>query len=165
MTTPQILMLPRLANPWVETKVAHQLLRFAKAGHVSDGRDDASVDHGIDACNGRKPLYIGVVYRVLCDLAVETRKVFCETVDLAHVAGDRGAFIIRHLLSRKPVPAALVEQIGMRTLRHEMGLKDRVHLVLYPRSMPNHLIASGDKPEQSSVRSSGTQTSGRKLLA
>ena len=85
----------RLTNPRIETEVAPELLRFAKAGHVSDSSNDAGSDHGIDPCDRQKPLDIGIVYRVLRDVAVHICKVFGETVNLAHVAGDRGPFVVR----------------------------------------------------------------------
>src|SRR5262249_33094158 len=66
---------------------------------------------------------------------------FRQPVKLTDVPIDRCAFIVRQLLSGQPRPATGVEKIGMRALRDQVRVQDRMHLVLEPRAMPHDLVA------------------------
>src|SRR5215831_1720538 len=49
-------------------------------------------------------------------------------------------------LSGQPRPAAGVEKIGMRALRDQVRVQDRMHLILEPRAMPHDLVAPRHQP-------------------
>ena len=59
---------------------------------------------------------------------------------------DRALFVIRQRLAGQPFAAAPIEQIGVRTLRDQVRVQDRMHFVLDPRAMTNDLIATRGQP-------------------
>ena len=61
---------------------------------------------------------------------------------------DRTTLIIGHDLSCEPVSAETPEQIGMRTGWDEVGVQDRMHLVLDLRAMSDNLVATRHQPPQ-----------------
>ena len=139
---------PRLSNARIEPEVTDQLLRLLEAGNIADRRNDAARHDRIDACNRQQPLHAGIIHRVFGDVGIQTGEILGEPVDLPHMATDRPPLVLGQFLFRKPVPAALVEQVGMGALRHEVRLKDGMHLILDPRSMPHDLVATSDQPAQ-----------------
>src|SRR5215203_5540679 len=78
---------------------------------------------------------------------------------------NRRLLVGRKRLTGKPVPTAPIKQVGMRAARDQMGVKDRVHLVLDPGAVPDELIPPRHEPAQTSVSGSGVHTSGRKPAA
>jgi len=59
---------------------------------------------------------------------------------------DGGGLVIGDDLLGQPDPAEPPEQLGMRAWRDKMRVRDRVHLVLDPRAVPDHLVAPCHKP-------------------
>ncbi|WP_287181700.1 hypothetical protein [Mesorhizobium sp.] len=62
---------------------------------------------------------------------------------------DRKPIIVGHWLARQPGAAADVEQIGVRTLRDQVRMQDRMLLILDPGPMPHDLIAPRGQPAHS----------------
>jgi hypothetical protein len=62
---------------------------------------------------------------------------------------DGSRLVIGDDLSGEPDPAQPPEQLGMRAGRDQMGMQDRVHLVLDPRAVPDYLVAARHQPPQS----------------
>src|SRR6266850_1485182 len=73
----------------------------------------------------------------VCNLRVENPQILAQPIELAQVPLDGGALVIGHELLRQPDPAQPSEQVGMRARRDQMGVQDRVHLVLDPRAVPD----------------------------
>jgi len=136
----------RLTDARVEAKVADQFLRLLETGDVADRRDDAAGHDRVDAGDGQQALHAGVAHRFFRDSRLKLREILPKAIDLADVSCDRRAFVARQFLPGQPVAPASVEQIGMRTPRNQIRLKNGVHLVLHARAMPNNLVATGDKP-------------------
>ncbi|MCK1291986.1 hypothetical protein IVB35_14905 [Bradyrhizobium sp. 30] len=89
------------------------------------------------SCPRSKPVGAPISSRRACvlrDLAVEQGQIFRQPVKLADVPIDRRALIVRQRLGGQPRPAAAVEKIGMRALRDQVRVQDRMHLVLEPRA-------------------------------
>ncbi len=131
----------RLPHSRVQPEIAYQLLRAVEPADVADRRHDAGGDRQVDVGDRHQSVDRGILDCVLRDLAVEQGQVFCQPVKLTDVPIDGGALIVWQLLSSQPGPAASVEQIGMRALRDQMRVQDRMHLVLEPRAMPHDLVA------------------------
>ena len=150
-----------LAHARIEPEVADQLLGTLEAGDIADRRHQPGRHRQIDAGDREQSPDRRVIQRALGDLPVKDREILAKPIELAHMPLDREPLIVGHRLARQPVPAAAVEQIGMRTLRDQVRVQDRVHLVLDPRPMPHDLIAPRDQPRIRSVSASGVQISGR----
>src|SRR4051812_48756100 len=73
---------------------------------------------------------------------------FAQPIQLAQVPFDRNTLIIGHDLSCKPISAKTPKQIGMRTGWDEVGVQDRMHLVLDLRAVPDNLVAARHQPPQ-----------------
>ncbi|MGY4592776.1 hypothetical protein ACVWXL_000522 [Bradyrhizobium sp. GM22.5] len=99
-----------------------------------------------DAGDRHQSVDRGIVDGVLRDLAVEQGQIFRQPVKLADVPIDRRALIVRQRLGGQPRPAAAVEKIGMRALRDQVRVQDRMHLVLEPRAMAHDLVAPRHQP-------------------
>ncbi|MFK4531857.1 hypothetical protein ABIA00_000040 [Bradyrhizobium ottawaense] len=136
---------PGLPHPRVQPEIAHQLLRAVEPADVADRRHDSGGDRQIHA--GRhQSVHRGILDRVPRDLAVEQDQVFGQPVKLTDMPIDGRALIIRQLLSGQPCPAAGVEKIGMRALRDQVRVQDRMHLVLELRTVPHDLVAPCHQP-------------------
>lgn len=131
-----------LAHTRVQPEVAHQFLRRLEPVDAADRRHQPGCNSQIDTGDGQQPPDRFILQRVLGDVAVEHGKVLSEPVQLADMALDRDAFVLRHRLAGQPVAAALVEEIGMRAFRDQMRMQDGMHLVLDPGPVPNNLIAA-----------------------
>jgi hypothetical protein len=57
------------------------------------------------------------------------------------MAFDRGPLVIRYRLAGEPSTTEAPEQVRMRAARDQMGIEDRMHLILDPRAMADHLVA------------------------
>lgn len=56
--------------------------------------------------------------------------------------GNGRTLVIRQILAKEPIPAATVEQIGMRAFGNQMRVKDGVDLVLDAGAMADDLVAA-----------------------
>ena len=137
---------PRLAHPRVQAEIAHQLLRAGEAADVADRRHEPGGYREIDAGDRDQALDRCIVERALGDLLVKHAEVLAQPVQLAHVALDRGPLVIRQRLAGEPGATEAPEQIGVRTARDQMRVQDRMHLVLDPRAMADHLVAPRHQP-------------------
>ncbi|ESY30770.1 hypothetical protein X747_31995 [Mesorhizobium sp. LNJC384A00] len=111
-----------LPDARIEAEVAHQLLRFAEPVDIPDRRNDPGGHDGIDAGDRLKPTDPGIVNRIPGDITIKVYQILSQAIDLTDTSGDRGPFVVRKPPPLKPGAAAIVEQIGMRALRHEMRL-------------------------------------------
>src|SRR5579863_1104553 len=59
---------------------------------------------------------------------------------------DGRPLVLGEELPGQPDPAQPSEQLGMWARREQMCMQDRVHLILDPRAMPDHLVAPGHEP-------------------
>jgi hypothetical protein len=74
------------------------------------------------------------------------RQIFAKSIKFAQVVLNREALVVRKGLPREPRSADATKQIRGRTLRDQIGMQGQMHLVLNPCSMPDNLIAAGNKP-------------------
>ena len=72
----------------------------------------------------------GIVDCELCDLAIEEDQVLRQPVKFTHVPIDSVSLGVRQWLPRQPRFTAAVEQVRMRAARDQMGIEDRMHLIL-----------------------------------
>ncbi|MER9714117.1 hypothetical protein NKJ13_28475 [Mesorhizobium sp. M0174] len=63
-------------------------------------------------------------------IPVEGRQVLGKPIEFAHMPLDREPLIVGHWRARQPGAPADVEQIGVRTLRDQVRMQDRMHLIL-----------------------------------
>ena len=66
-------------------------------------------------------------------------------MEFAQMPLDRELLIIRHWLVHQPGATADVEQIGVRTLRNQVRVQNRMHLILDPGPMPRCDIQQRDR--------------------
>ena len=109
---------------------------------VPDRGCQAGRDREVDTRDRDQPLDGRVSQRAVRNGCVEHRQIFAKPVEFAQVALDRDPLIVRKGLARKPSTADAAEQIRVRTMRNEVGVQDRVDLVLDPRPMPDDLVAT-----------------------
>ena len=102
----------------------------------------------VDAGDGQQPVDRLVFDRALSDVAVEGVQILTEPVELADMADDRRPLILWQRLAREPLPARPVEEIGVRALRDEVRVQDRMHLVLDPGPVTDDLVAPRHQPAQ-----------------
>ena len=137
---------PGLADARVEAEVADQLLRTVEAGDVAYRRHQPGRHRQVDAGDRQQPVDRHVLERALGDVAVEVGEVLAQPVELADMARDRRPLILRQRLARQPLPAAPIEEIGVRALRDQVCMEDRVDLVLQPCPVADDLVASRRQP-------------------
>ncbi len=137
-----------LANPRVQSEVAHQLLGACEAVDAACRRHEPRGDGQVHAGDRQQAMDGLVFQRVLRDVAVQNGEVFAQPVELADVTLDCSALVFRERLRCQPCAPALVEKVGMRALGDQMCMQDRMHLVLDPRAMTDDLIAPGDQPSK-----------------
>ncbi len=137
---------PGLANTRVQPDIAHELLRRGEAADIADRSDEPRRDRDVDPGDGDQSLDRRIADCALGHLPVEHLQIIREPVELPEVPVNRRLLVGRKRLTGKPVPAAPVEQVGVRAARDQMGVKDRVHLVLDPGAVPDELIVSPRPP-------------------
>ena len=136
----------RLTNPRVQSEVAHQLLRALESTNVADRCHQPGGDCEIHPRDRDQSLDCLIVQRALGDLPLKKLEILAEPIELSNVLLDGEPLVIRQGLTLQPIPAATVEQIGMRTERNQVSVEDRMHLVLDPRPMSHDLIAPRHQP-------------------
>jgi hypothetical protein len=82
----------------------------------------------------------------LRDLSVEGTEILAQPIEFTQVPFNGGMFVIGDDLSRQPNTTQPPEQVGMRAGRDQMGMQDRMHLVLDPCAMPDNLVAPRHQP-------------------
>ena len=137
---------PGLTHPRVQAEIAHELTRALEPADVADRRHDAGRHRQIDAGDRHQPFHGAVVQRALGDLAVENGKVLGEPVEFAQMPDDRLSLVIGQRLTLEPLPSQPIEELGVRALRNEVSVQDRMDLVLDPGAMANDLIAARRRP-------------------
>ena len=137
---------PGLTDPRVEAEVADELLRAVKTGDVADRRHQPRRYRQVHAGDGQEPIGADVFEPGLGDRPVQHPEILPEPVELADVPGDRLALVLGHGLARKPFAPRPVEEIGVRALRDQVCMQDRMYLVLEPGPVPHDLIAPRHQP-------------------
>ncbi|MBO4168767.1 hypothetical protein LV780_06415 [Cereibacter azotoformans] len=108
---------------------------------MSPIRHEAGGDRHVDAGDGQQPTHLRAVQRALCDGAIELLQILAEPVEFTDMPVDGRPLVVRQRLERQPVPSVAIEQVGVRTLRDQVAVKDGMHLVLDPGEMAHDLTA------------------------
>jgi hypothetical protein len=131
----------------VQTEVADQLLRAAKATEVTDGGDDRQRHGRVDAGDRHQPLDVVASQRDTAELGIDDPQLLAVEVQLAQQRRDGLALIGRQRLLGQPAPALVAEQVSGGAARDQVAAQDRLDLVLQPGPLahdmpaPRHLAA------------------------
>ena len=120
-------------------------MRAREAADVPDRRHQPGRYDQVDAGDGHQSLHGAVLDHLLGNFAVQDLEIFGQPVQFPQVSRDSFRCVGRQGLADQPASAHPAEQVRMRTRRDQIGVKDRMHLVLDPRPMPDHLVPPRDQ--------------------
>ncbi len=140
--------LPGMMHGWVQAEIGDQPVGAWEPLGRPDRRHQPDRHHHVDARNGHEPLDLRVGERVARQLALDDSQIVRESVVLAQMPPKRIALVGRERLCQEPCPPPWPEQIGVRALRYEVGVQNRLDDSLQSRPLAHDLRASRYLPPQ-----------------
>ena len=137
-----------LLDPWVQPEIADQLLRTTEAAKVADRGDQRQRDGRVHAGDGHQPQHLFALQSSAPQGGVDDPQLLVVKVDLAQQGVDRELLVGGQVLIGQPAAALDPEQVGCRAAWDQVAVKDRLHLVLQPRALPDDARPSGDLATQ-----------------
>jgi hypothetical protein len=111
-------------------------------------RDQRQRDGRFDAWDRHQPPNLWALERDPAQRSVDDPPLLAVEVELAH-QGLHGVVLVGWQVGiGEPAAALDPEQIRKRTARHQVAMKDRLHLVLEPGALAHDLGAPRDLPPQ-----------------
>src|SRR5581483_4567232 len=114
-----------------------ELLGPREPVELADGRNDRQRDGGVHARDRHQPFDLLTRQRDPPERSVDDPQLWAVEVELAQQRLDRERLIRWERLVREPAAALDPEQVSDWRPGHQVAMKDRLHLVLQPGSLPD----------------------------
>jgi hypothetical protein len=137
-----------LLHTRVQAQIGHQLLRRAEPLEVPDRGDQGQSNGRVDTGNRHQPPDLRALKRDPSQSSVDDPQLLVVEVELTQQRLHSEVLVGREVLVAEPATALDAEHVRERAALNQVAVKDRLHLILESRALPDQLRAPVHLPPE-----------------